>query len=190
MKNSILALLCLGALTISASAAEKRAPEPHPATVTFYIANVECDKCIASITDSLKKVRSFKAVEGLTPSSGYANVSFDSHVNSYHEIATAIATAAPAHGTAYEPTLKLKVPDYAKGANAANVDKMFAKQSANVRVEATDKTKGEFVVHFLPLNLDPNKTVPQGFNGGHFGHPIHDAPPKGLGLTFALAREG
>lgn len=190
MKSSFLAFLCLTALSVSAPVAEKKAPEPHPATATFFIANVECGECLGSITDSLKKVRSFTGVTGLTSDSGYANVSFDSHVNSYHEIANAIATAAPAHGKAYEPTLKLRIPDYAKGENAAGVDKVFAKQAANVKVEATDRAKGEFVVHFLPLKLDPAKNAPQGFNGGAFGHPIHDAPPKGLGLTFGIVREG
>ena len=92
-------------------------------------------------------------------------VSFDSHANSYHEIANAIATAAPAHGKAYVPTIKLKVPSYATGDNAANVDKVFAKQAANVKVEATDRAKGEFVVNFLPLRLDSAKNTPQGFNG-------------------------
>ena len=190
MKSSILALLCLTALCISAPVEEKKAPEPHPATVTFFITNVECGECIGSITDSLKKVRSFTGVTGLTPDSGYATVSFDSHVNSYQEIANAIATAAPAHGKPYEPSIKLRIPDYAKGENAAGVDGVFAKQAAHVKVEPTDRAKGEFTVHFLPLKLDPAKNAPQGFNGGAFGHPVHDAPPKGLGLNFAVVREG
>jgi len=192
MKASLLALLALTSLAISAPApaVEKKAPEPHPTTVTFFIANVECGECIGNITDSLKKVRSFTGITGLTADSGYANVSFDSHANSYHEIANAIATATPAHDKAYVPTIKLKIPDYATGDNAAGVDKVFAKQAANVKVEATDRAKGEFTVHFLPLKLDPAKNGPQGFNGGAFGHPIHDAPPKGLGLNFAIVREG
>ncbi|MEO6788098.1 MAG: hypothetical protein ABI318_18385 [Chthoniobacteraceae bacterium] len=192
IKSSLLTLLTLTSIAISAPApvAEKKAPEPHPTTVTFFIANVECGECLDNIASSLKKVRSFTGVTGLTEDSGYANISFDSHANSYHEIANAIATAKPAHDRPYVPTLKLRIPDYAKGDNAANVDKVFAKQAANVKVEATDRAKGEFTVHFLPLKLDPAKTGPQGFNGGAFGHPIHDAPPKGLGLTFAFVREG
>ena len=158
--------------------------------MTFFIANVECGECLASITDSLKKVRSFTGLTGLTPDSGFANVSFDSHANSYHEIASAIAAAPPSHGKAYVPTIRLRIPAYATGDNAANVDKVFAKQAATVKVEATDRAKGEFVVHFLPLKLDAAKNAPQGFNGGMFGHPIHDAPPKGLGLDFAIVREG
>ena len=66
----------------------------------------------------------------------------------------------------------------------------FAKQVTSVKVEATNPAKGEFVVNFLPLKLDPSKNAPQGFNRGAFGHPIHDAPPKMLGLDFAIVREG
>jgi len=38
--------------------------------------------------------------------------------------------------------------------------------------------------------VDPKKTGPQGWNAGRFGHPIHDAPPKGLGLAVSFVREG
>src|SRR6266446_9175594 len=82
MKTPLVALFGLAAFAISAPVAEKKAPEPHPVTVTFFIANVECGECLASITESLKKVRSFTGLAGLTPESGCANISFDSHANS------------------------------------------------------------------------------------------------------------
>ena len=51
-----------------------------------------------------------------------------------------------------------------------------------VRIEPLDKSKGEFIVHFLPLELEPGESGPQGFNGGHLNHPIHDPVPRaGLG---------
>jgi hypothetical protein len=50
-----------------------------------------------------------------------------------------------------------------------------------------DKTKGVFFVYLLPLQLDPAATGPQGFNGGHLNHPLHDPPPRGLGLTCIYA---
>ena len=190
MKSSILAFCCLAALSFSASAAEKAAPAPHPTTQTFYISNVECDACVASITESIRKVGSVTKVEGLTPASGYANVSFDSHKDSFHQIAQAVADAAPAKGKKYVATMKLRVPDYAKGDNAAKVDAVYAKSKDLVKVEATNREKGEFLLSFLPLTVDSKKMGPQGWNGGRFGHPIHDAPPKGLGLAFAIAREG
>jgi copper chaperone CopZ len=190
MKTTLLSLSVIAALAFTASAAEKAAPAPHPTTQTFYIANVECDTCVANITESVKKVKSVTKVEKLTPKSGYANVSFDSHADSFQQIAQAIADATPARGKKYVPTMKFRVPDYAKGDNAAKVDAIFAKSAAFVKVEATNKEKGEFLMSFLPLTVDPKKTGPQGWNGGRFGHPIHDAPPKGLGLAFSIAREG
>jgi copper chaperone CopZ len=184
--------LLLGALVsvTMAVAADPKPVEPHPTTQTFFIANVANEKDVAAINDSLKKVKSFTKVEGLTPTSGYAKVSFDSHADSYHQIAQAIADAPSTSGKQFEVTMKIRIPDYAKGDNAAKVDAVFAKQKADVTVETVDKEKGEFVLHYLPLKVDETKHAPQGFNGGKFGHPIHDAPPKGLGLTFAIVQEG
>lgn len=195
MKRSLISLLSLSLLAFAASAAEKKAaatkaPEPHPTTQTFYVANVQCETCVGNITDSIHKVKSVTKVEGLTPGSGYVNVSFDSHADSYHQIAQAIADAPPAHGEKYVPTMKFRVPDYAKGDNATKVDAVFAKSKDFVKVDATDKAKGEFVMSFLPLKVDASKTGPQGWNGGRFGHPIHDPAPKGLGLAFSIVREG
>jgi copper chaperone CopZ len=190
MKTSIISLLSITAFVLTASAAEKKAVVPHPTTQTFYISNVECDSCVAQISASIRKVKSVTKVDGLTPKSGYANVSFDSHADSYHQIAKAIADTPPVNGKKFVPTMKLRVPDYAKGDNAAKVDAVFAKSKDFVKVETTNKEKGEFLMSFLPLTVDAKKTGPQGWNGGRFGHPIHDPPPKGLGLTFSIAREG
>lgn len=190
MKTSLAPLSVILALALTASAAEKKAPTPHPTTQTFHIANVECDTCVANVTESIKKVKSVTKIERLTAASGCANVSFDSHADSFQQIAQAIADATPAHGKRYAATMKLRVPDYAKGDNAAKVDAIFAKSAAFVKVEATDKEKGEFLLSFLPLTVDPKKAGPQGWNAGRFGHPIHDPPPKGLGLAFSIVREG
>jgi len=144
---------------------------------------------VDSIRDSLKKVASFKEIK-MKPGDSFALISFDTHVSSYHQIAQAIQDAAPQHGEKYTPTLKLRVPDYAKDGNAAKVDAIFAKRAEWVKVETVKREAGEFVIHFLPLKADAKKTGPQGWNAGHFGHPVHDAPPKGLGLKFELKREG
>jgi hypothetical protein len=143
---------------------------------------------VEEITASLKKVPSFTKIEGLTPKSGFANISFDSHVASYHQIAQAIADAAPGDKKC-EPTLKVEIPDYAKGENAAKVDAVFKKLDSKVKIEPLDKEKGLFVVHFLPLKVETDKKGPQGFNGGQLGHPIHDEAPKGLGLKFSIIKE-
>lgn len=118
---------------------------------------------------------------------GFAEVRFDSHVVSYHQVAQAIADAGSAVGKQFDPRLKIQVPAYAQTGNAAKVDAIFAGKRLNqrVRVEPLDKSKGEFLVHFLPLQFDPAGSGPQGFNGGHLHHPINDPPPRGLGLEMS-----
>ncbi|MBI3880385.1 MAG: heavy-metal-associated domain-containing protein [Verrucomicrobia bacterium] len=190
MKKILLPLFTIAALSLPTSAAEKKAPEPHPTTQTFYVSGVECGNCVDAITESIKKVKSVTKVEGLSAASGWVNVSFDSHKDSFHQIAQAIADAAPQHGNKYVATMKVRVPDYAKADNAAKVEGVFAKSKDLVKVEATDKAKGEFVMSFLPLTVDKSKEGPQGWNGGRFGHPIGDPAPKGLGLKFNIVREG
>ncbi|MFZ2639465.1 MAG: heavy-metal-associated domain-containing protein [Verrucomicrobiia bacterium] len=190
MKTSLLSLSIIAALAFTVSAAEKKPYKPAFTTQTFYVSNVECDNCVANITESIQKVKSVTKVEKLTPQSGYVNVSFDAHADSFQQIAQAIADATPAKGKKYAATMKFRVPDYAKDDNAAKVDAVFAKSSAFVKVEATNKEKGEFLISFLPLTLDAKKTGPQGWNAGRFGHPIHDPAPKGLGLAYSFVREG
>jgi hypothetical protein len=121
----------------------------------------------------------------------HLTVQFDSHVVSYHQVAQAIADAGTRAGKAYAPRLKIRVPEYAQADNKARVDALFAGKRLNqrVRIEPTDRAKGEFIVHFLPLQIDPADPAPQGFNGGHLNHPIHDAPPRGLGLQFSYVTE-
>jgi copper chaperone CopZ len=181
--------LLLSALMLAlASTAPGQEVKPHPVTATFFISNVESPKCVEEITASLKKVPSFTKIEGLTPKSGFANISFDSHVASYHQIAQAIADAAPGDKKC-EATLKVEIPDYAKDENAAKVDALFKKLADRIKVDTVDKEKGLFVVHFLPLKVDTEKKGPQGFNAGQIGHPIHDPAPKGLGLKFTMVKE-
>lgn len=184
MKSFLLSLL------LFALVSPLRAADPHPLTQTFYVSGVKNEGDVAAIKESLKQVKSVTKVDGLTAESGWANVSFDSHADSYQQVAQAIADAKSSGGTPFSVTMKVRVPDYAKDDNAAKVDAIFAKHQANVKVETVDREKGEFVIHFLPLNLDAKRQGPQGWSGGHFGHAIHDAPPKGLGLDMILVREG
>jgi copper chaperone CopZ len=189
MKNPVFTLSLLAAVTSAAIAAEPKEIKPHPVTATFYISGIQCSRCVGAIEDSVRKVPSVTDVK-INEDAGYALISFDTHVSSYHQIGQAIADAEPQHGEKYAATLKLKVPDYGRGDNAKKVDGVFASRAQWVRVEATDKAKGDFVIHFLPLAVDAKKEGPQGWNAGQFGHAIHDPAPKGLGLAFQLVREG
>lgn len=157
--------------------------KPHPATITFYIDGMTCEGCAACIAEAVKKVPSVTAVEIPGPKEGYARVSFDTHRSSYHQVAQAIAKAG------YKPSLRFQIPDYAKGENTAKVDAVFQRLSDRVTIETVDRAEGKFVLRFLPLEVDPKLERPQGFNGGHLGHPIHDPAPKGLALKIIWSRE-
>ena len=189
MKQSFISLFYLVALALNSTAAEKKGFVPHPTTATFYISNVECGRCVDAISESVRKVKSVTAVK-MDAATGYANISFDTHVSSAHQIAQAVADATPVHGQPYAATLKMRVADYAKAGNAAKVEGVFEKRKDWVKVETTDPAKGEFEIRFLPLKVDKSKEGPQGWNPGHFGHAVHDPAPKGLGLAFALLKEG
>ena len=165
-------------------------PKPAPITMTFYIANVQNDKDVDAIKDSLQQVKSVTDVAGLTASSGWAILSWDAHVNGAQELAQAIADAKPSGSVKFEPTMKLRVPDYAKGENAAKIDAIFANYAHFVNVEPLNRETGMFVIRFLPLKPDPATLgKPQGWSAKFFNHPIHDAPPAGLGLAIGFVRE-
>ncbi len=184
----ILGLLSAGLLTAATAPARKFVP--HPATDSFYIANVTSVQDVARISESLKEVQSFSKIEALSPTSGYAEISFDAHANSYAEVAQAIMNARSSTGRPFAVSLKIRIKDYAVPGNAPKFDAVFAASKATVSVETVDAKRGDFIIHFLPFARDPAKPSPQGWNWGNFYHPIQDAPPKGLGLTIIRLHEG
>ena len=186
MKSLLLAVAALLWLAAPLSAQEKKAT-PHPVTVTYYLSHVECSSCVETIKDAVLKVPGVTDID-LTEDEPFARISFDSHVASYHQIAQAVISSESG-GEKYAPLIKLKIPDYAKGDNTAKIDAIFAKQKADVRVETLDREKGEFKLIFLPLKVDAARKGPQGWNLGKFWHPIHDAPPAGLGLAITTMDE-
>jgi copper chaperone CopZ len=163
---------------------------PHTPTLIFYLSGADGPKDVEAIRESIGKLKSATLVEANTNRS-YARVRFDSHVVSYHQVAQALADAGATVDKHYDPRLKITVPEYSKGDNAAKVDAVFTGKRLNQRVtvQRVDPAKGIFLVHFLPLMVDATNESPQGFNGGHLNHPIHDAPPRGLGLTFIYAED-
>ena len=185
---SVLALAC--ASRAAEAAKDDDAYAPHTPTLIFYLSEITAQKDADAITAAVSKLPSVRKVSADT-ARGFALVRFDSHVVSYHQVAQVIADSGAALGKKFDPRLKIRAPEYAQAGNAAKVDAVFAGKRLNqrVRIEPLDKTKGEFLVHFLPLQLDPAESGPQGFNGGHLNHPIHDAPPRGLGLQFSYASD-
>jgi len=159
---------------------------PHTPTLVFHLAGLTGQKDEEAIEASVAKLPGVRKVS-VDSVHGLAQVRFDSHVVSYHQVAQALADAGTAVGKQFDPRLKIRVPAYAQDGNAAKVDAVFTGKRLNqrVHVEPVDKAKGEFLVRFLPLQADPGGTGPQGFNGGHLHHPINDPPPRGLGLEMS-----
>ena len=181
---SLLAVLLVALISRSAIAAKKPDAEPpHTPTLIFHISGAASEADADAIRGAVKKLKSVLDVS-ISTARDSVRVRFDSHVVSYHQVAQAITDAGAARGKKFDPTLKLTVPDYAKPGSAAKVDAVLAGKRLNqrVRVEPLDRVRGEFLIHFLPLTIDPAESGPQGFNGGHLHHPIHDPPPRGLGL--------
>lgn len=167
---------------LNAAEADDDGYRPHTPTLVFHLTDAGTIADTEAIRASVGKVAS---VSKVIFAPGVVQVRFDSHVVSYHQVAQAIADAGASRGKNFDPTLKLIVADYAKTNNAAKVDAVLAGKRLNqrVRIEASDKLRGEFLLHFLPLTLDAADPAPQGFNGGHLHHPISDPPPRGLGIA-------
>jgi hypothetical protein len=161
---------------------------PHTPTLIFYLTGADGQKDMDAISAAISRLKSASVTETNT-SKSYTRVRFDSHVVSYHQVAQAVADAGTSIGKKYDPFLIFIVPDYAKADNADKVDEIFAGKRLNTRVivKPLDKSKGEFMVHFLPLKIDPKSASPQGFNGGHLHHPISDPAPHGLALESSYA---
>jgi hypothetical protein len=184
MSKSTLTMLVIGSLSaigLLAVAADKPALEPHPIVKTFWVEGVKSQAEVQKIVDAVSKVPSVTGVTELTPTSGYIRVAFDTHKIASHLIAQTIMDQGP-----YKVTLKFQVPEYA--ANKEKLDALFArlKEKQFVEITPTDAAKGEFVLLYLPIKPDPSDPRKVGFNPGHLGHPIHDAPPKGMGLTMKM----
>jgi copper chaperone CopZ len=158
--------------------------DPSPQTRTFFIEGVKSDADVKAITDAVMKVKTVTKVDSLTSSSGFANVTFDHHGVTHQQIAQGIADAGP-----FKASFRFAIPEYA--AHAEKIDAIFAKAKDEVTIDCTNKEKGEFVLHFLPLKT-AGEPGPHGvgFNFGKFGHPVSDPPPKGLGLKFTSVAGG
>ncbi len=174
-------------LPLALSAAEKRSGAA--ATVTFYINELKCSSCASSIEESVRKVPSVTKIEDLSESTGYARISFDPKVASYHQIAQAVFAAAPVHGDPYVASVKFTIPEYSKGGNAAKVDAVFAQSKNDIRVECKNKKAGEFSLFFNPLTVSAAKKGPQGWNTDAFVQAISGPAPKGLGLKIEFSQD-
>jgi hypothetical protein len=171
------------ATTSAAPSPADEAYAPHTPILIFYLTGPlgHADaEAIRSAVATLPSARTLTVDDARC----YARLRFDSHVISYHQVAQAIVDAGTSLGRRYDPRLVLRVPGYALDGHAAQVDAIFAGKKLDQRVSITmlDRRQGLFSIGFRTLIRDPGATAPQGFNGGHLHHPLHDPPPRGLGL--------
>ncbi|HPA17599.1 MAG TPA: hypothetical protein PLU30_07610 [Verrucomicrobiae bacterium] len=177
----LLASLATPAFAAGATAPAKKTLAPHPVVKTFYVSGVKTEIGANKIVDAVKKLPSVTDVKELTPTSGYIRVAFDTHAIASHLIAQTILDNG-----GQDIHITFTVPQYSQ--NVEKLDALFAKveKERHVKIEAKDKTKGEFKLTYLPITPDPNDPRKVGFNYGHLGHPLHDPPPKGLGLQYQM----
>ncbi len=173
---------------IAAAPKAKPGPKDYVASArTFFIEGVKSDADVKAIIAAASKVNTVSNIVDLTPTSGFANISFDHHSITHQQIAQAIADAGP-----FKVSFKFLVPDYAKDAETAGkMDAVFARFAKNVSIEPLDKAKGLFVIRFLPFTPGPaGQPLANGFNFGHIAHPVIDPAPKGMGLRIQQVAEG
>ena len=195
LRLSRLAILVAGllamAMNIRADVAKDAEPyAPHTPTLIFYLTGASSARDAEAIQVGVQKLKSASVVSVNTNRS-YARIRFDSHVVSYHQVAQTLEDAGVTLGKNYNPWLVFMVTGYNQTNNIARVDAILAGKRLNqrIKVKLLNKTKGEFAIHFLPLEYVPNQSALPGFNGGHLHHPISDPPPRGLGLVSSYAAD-
>jgi hypothetical protein len=191
----VLAVVVAGAAAAETAAGTPPAPPaedataPHTPTLVFYLAELTPAGSDAMRT-ALAALPSAHLV-AVDAGRGCVRVRFDSHVVSFHQVAQALSDAGAAIGQPAAPRLVIAIPDYAQDGHAAAVDAILAGKRLNQRVALSliDRARGLFAIAFLPLAADAQVGGPQGFNGGHLHHPLHDPPPRGLGLACSYLAE-
>lgn len=165
-------------------------PTAKPAleTVTFYVAGVECAACVFAVNDSVRRLSGIDEVIDGQNNANYINVTFDPAKVSAHQIAQAVTDAFPLHGAPYVPTLRLVLPGYGEGENAAKVAEVFSKWKDWVEFEAVKPAKGELVVKFKPLKTDPAEAKAAGWTHAAMKEALGKVLPAGS--KVALAEEG
>jgi copper chaperone CopZ len=192
LKASILILAATGLFLTGLSADEAR-PETiatKTATLTFYVAGVECPACVYTVNDSIRRVDGVEEVAEGQANEHYSNVTFDPRKVSAQQIAQAVTEAFPLHGAPYQASLKLRLPEYARAGNAARVTELFAKWKEAVKAEVTDPARGEIVIRFLALPEAPGQAGPRGWSHAPLIEALRAPAPKGLGLAVSFATEG
>jgi copper chaperone CopZ len=182
MKTLLLTLAVIGLPATSATADQK----PQRAELIFRVSGLECSACVYSVQQAIQETKGVSEVEVMLTPDGSAKVAFDPRIVCEHQIAQAVREAFPLHGAPYLITLKLRIPRYATGGNAARVEAVFARWKKSVEIKAVDKLTGEFIIHFLPLDKDAKAAGPRGWSLAQLTHALKAPAPEGLGLDCVI----
>jgi copper chaperone CopZ len=185
---SVIRLALLVALLHGVGRSADPAAKPALETLTFYVAGVECAACVFAVNDSVRRLSGIDEVIDGQNNANYIKVTFDPAKVSAHQIAQAVTDAFPLHGAPYVPTLRVVVPEYGEGENAAKVAEVFAKWKDWVEFEAVKPGKGELVVRFKPLKTDPAEAKAAGWTHAAMKEALGKVLPAGA--KVALAEEG
>lgn len=169
------------AAALGTTAPQELAAAVDPAqlrTYTFFIEGIRTGRDVEIVRQAVTALHDVTAINELTPTSGFANITSDHKQVTHQEIGQAIAKAGP-----YKACLRVEIPEYSKFATEINA--IFAAARQGTIIQESDQQKHEFTIWFRPV--EPGQ---KGFNLGDIGHPIVDPPPKGLGLKWRRVTAG
>ena len=155
-------------------------------TRTFYLTGVECGACVYLVQLSASERRGVLKADVEQTAESYANVTFDPRLVSEHQIAQAIREAMPLHGAPYLARLKVRVGD--SGKHAAALDLLFQQWRGLVECEWLDRSKGELMVHFQPLETRATQTAVAGWSAAQFRAALKAGLPPGVPIAFVEER--
>ncbi len=158
------------------------AEPPGTVTRTFYVTGVECGACVYLVQLSASERKGVVKADVVQTADNYANVTFDPRLVSEHQIAQAIREAMPLHGAPYLARLKVRVGEYAR--HAAALDVLFQQWRGLVQCEVLDRSKGELMVHFLPLETGASQVGPGGWSADQFRAALKTGLPVGVAVEF------
>lgn len=182
MRFTLPTLLLLAAGQFSGTLAEP----VGTVTRTFYVTGVECGACVYLVQLSASERKGVVKADVVQTAENYANVTFNPRLVSEHQIAQAIREAMPLHGAPYLARLKVRVGEYAR--HAAALDALFQQWGGLVQCEVLDRSKGELMVHFLPLETRASQTGPGGWSAEQLRAALRTGLPAGATVEFVVEK--
>lgn len=192
MKTAVIVAILAGWLTGRCLAADTPSAEKRTSdslvTVTFWVEGTQCVQCVDDLFNSLLQLPG--AIDfRMSYTSGFAVITLNPKKASYHQIAQRIADTKSLHGEPYRAFLKLDVPEYAMGGNAARVDAVFQQFTAFAEIDVVDRKRGRVYLRFKPLKPEAGQGNPRGLDFEALRNAIQAPSPKGLGLKFTVVHD-